>query len=457
MIIQIITIIISIVLYITAPQSYSSTHCFLSFFVFLYSAFKVLEYDFKNINIINFNLFYLFSFLFCTYIFPLVLMPMGETGYLYRSSVLGVNESSVNVCTALASVAISAYAFAYRKYVHVSVGRNSHNICISKLLNLFTILITIAIAFTTILFIGSNPDSVAMTESPFLHVIFYSLLAINLVTSCRSQSHPQARPFKFFINKCKVPIFCSMIIALLMLYIGDRGPIMSIGFIYLGSYSIFLKKIKLKFLVPLFITGVVCMFLIGALRSGDSSIRSGGVSGFSSSAKELVTSDNSTVLSFFSDFTNRYIELYSGYEYHEQNGNYYPLKIIPIMASPLPLFPNIISELIYGKPFLELSSVKAINSNIFQSRDGWFGTHQVIDVFMSWGIIGVLIIFYLQGYLFAKISSYHKVSVLCGILYIILLSKSVYLPRAVFFDLYRPIVWTYIFYILFVKKKINYE
>ena len=450
MIFQIIAIFISLILFITAPKAYSSTYCPLSFVIFLYSAYKILKFDFKNINVINFNLFYLFSFLFCTYIFPVVLMPIGETGYLYRTSVLGVNESSVNVCTALASFAISVYAFSYCTNVRSVQLGNQRSIKLSGSLNFILVLVTLAVSVSSILFIGANSDSVAMTESPFLFVIFYSLLAISLVNICKKK--PDTKQISFFLKKAKVPIACSCIIALIMLYMGDRGPILSIGLIFLGSVSIYLKKVKVKYLVPLFIAGVVGMFLIGALRSGDSSIRSGGVSAFSNSAKEVLSTGDGTVWEIFSDFTDRYIELYSGYEYHEKNGNYYPLKIFPIMASPVPLLPNILSDMIYDKPFLELSSVKAINSSLFQSRDGWFGTHQVIDVYMSWGILGVFIIFYLQGLIFAKITSRHKSSLLYGILYIVLLSKSLYLPRAVFFDLYRPIVWTYLLYIVLVKK-----
>lgn len=450
MIFQLIAIFISLILFVTAPQAYSSAYCYMSFVIFLYSTYKILKFDFKNINTINFNLFYLFSFLFCTYIFPVVLMPMGETGYLYSTSVLGVNESSVNVCTCLASFAISVYAFSYCTNIRRVEIRNQQSMKLSSSLDFILALVTLALSVSSILFINANSDSVAMTESPYLFVVFYSLLAICLVNICKKK--PDSHPIYFFIKNAKVLISCSCLIVLIMLYMGDRGPILSIGMIFLGSVSIYLKNIKVKYLVPLFIAGVVGMFLIGVLRSGDGSFRTGGVSGFSSSAKEVLSTGNGTVWEVFSDFTDRYIELYSGYEYHEKNGNYYPLKILPIIASPVPLLPNILSDVIYNKPFLELSSVKAINSSIFRSRDGWFGTHQVIDIYMSWGIVGVFIIFYLQGVIFAKISSRHKSSLLYGILYIVLLSKSLYLPRAVFFDLYRPIVWTYLLYIVFAKK-----
>lgn len=444
-------VICSAILCLLAPESYSYGFCWTCFLIFVAVAYKLIKNDIRHVNLVNFNLIYLFSFFFCTYAFPVFLLPMGETGYLYKSSVWGIEESAINICTALSTLAISVYACGYFKkfqFRETETVNLEYNII---LLDVLLVLVTVAFVISTIMFMRVNTDSIAMTDSPFLLVIYYCLLIVSLIFACRNKSYSNSLCGIFKNNK--LSIVTSFIIVLLMLFMGDRGPIISIGLIYLGVYSLYIRKIKMRTLLLLCLLGVFLISLIGMTRAGDSSLKTGGLSAFLSASKEITSGENQSIWLYFSDFTNRYIELYSGYYYKQHYGELYPAKIFSILVSPIPLLPNILSEMIYGKPFLDLSSVKAINGIVFTSRDGWFGTHCVMDIFMSWGVLGIILFSYIQGLVFGYVASKCKTTILFSVLYIMLISKALYLPRAVFYEWYRPFVWILVVYICVAKKE----
>lgn len=75
------------------------------------------------------------------------------------------------------------------------------------------------------------------------------------------------------------------IIVLLHMVVGDRGPILTIGLILIGSYAVCYKKIKTKNIFFLALAGFFILAFIGITRGGDSSIR---LSGFMGAIKILV-------------------------------------------------------------------------------------------------------------------------------------------------------------------------
>lgn len=441
--------IFSFILYYCAPSQYSFEFSVVCLVIFLINSYQLIRNDSKKIGVVNFNTIFLVSFFLCSYAFPVLLLPIGEIGYFYETTVTGLEEYTINKTTALNTFTISIYTIAYFSYRRKEIKEGTKISLTPKfyrVLRVLLIIVSIALIASIQLFSRSNKEAVSVTSNPFLYVLFYVLLTIFLV-SVFTQSKALNFPFITIVRKNLFVLGLIFIIVLLHMVVGDRGPILTIGLILIGSYAVCYKKIKTKNIFFLALVGFFILAFIGITRGGDSSIRLSGFMGAIKNTSNIVSGKSLWFL--FEDFTGRYMEINCGYKYTLDYGYLYPFKIIPIIFSPFPLIPSLLSHLFYGVPFADLSSVKVINETLFSDRDGWMGTHCVIDAYMSWGIIGVIIIYAIIGRVFAYISSNSKNNILLSSLYVILLSCSLYMPRAIFFEFYRPFSWVLIiFYIL---------
>ncbi len=442
---NVILLVISVGLFCFAPQNYSFIFCSLCLGVFLLGAYFVLHKDIHRMGLLNFNMLFLLSFFLCSYAFPVFMYPTGFTGIV---GVL-VDDTLINVCTAMCTVAGSCYFLGYdnKKIKFKQAVKTDYPS--KSFRNTAGILFYIFLVFISVVLVGfirtEHEVSIEVTATPFAFLLFEICLAILLVVN---SYYVGSKTFLKFYNINKVPLIASLIVILVFLFIGDRKPIIEIGIIIITSLSLFYKKIKSRYLLVLLFVAAALMAMIGLTRTSSSSIREGGLSSFVEANREVIGDESTTVWSFFSDLTERYEELYQGYEYVGSYGNQYPLRIIPLLLSPLPLAPNVASELIYDKPLFET----APGAIIGRFWDVHAGTHCVVDIYVPWGLLGVIILFLLFGRLISYITQYRDCNIYYKTIYIIVVSQAVFMPRGSLFDIYRPIVWA-VFIIYFSKKK----
>ena len=197
------------------------------------------------------------------------------------------------------------------------------------------------------------------------------------------------------------------------------------------------------------------MFAIRETRNTDASLSSGNAIAFFESADETVSS--ASAISFFSDLTGIHRELYFGYEYYEHYGFVEPMQWVIVTFYPIPLVPNIISQSLFGKTMDEIKPAVILNEYVEYTGHGHFGVHCVIDVFLRWGIIGVIVVFYLWGYIVASLTRSRSKNILGISLYVILLASAIRIPRAPILDMLRT--FSYVIILawvssLFTKKRI---
>lgn len=78
------------------------------------------------------------------------------------------------------------------------------------------------------------------------------------------------------------------------------------------------------------------------------------------------------------------------------------------------------------------------------------GTNSVIDIYMGFGCIGVIIAFFLLGKLIRKLeASDNNVPVLC--VYIVLMTSVIFFCRGSFFGVLRSVVWSWLICSLMLK------
>ena len=252
--------------------------------------------------------------------------------------------------------------------------------------------------------------------------------------------------FIFLLNN-KFLIFSIIVVTAVYTVIGDRGLIIQIALAVICAYSLLVRRIKFLTLISLFIIGVVFMYSIRLTRNTDSNISNSGISSVAQITSSAMKENNS-IFAPFSDLTERYEELFLGYDYVQKIGEYYySLKIIVLLFSPIPLLPSTASSLIYGVPTNVLSIGYAIGKNWDTSS----GSHCVIDCYAPWGLLGLFFVFFVFGSVVRRITDKFRLDYRYGVCYIILISQAIYLPRASLFDVYRPVFWA-LFLLYFISK-----
>lgn len=444
---NIILLLISLVLFFFAPQNYSFLFCVMCFIVFAIGAYYTLRKDSKRMGLLSFNLFFLLSFYLCSYAFPVFMYPAGFSGIIG----LMANESSINVCAAMCTVAISGYFVGYHYKFEKKCGvvlqefQPTYSARTSAYL-LFYFFLAIISGVLFVFLRTEHVVAIEVTDMPYAFILFEICLAILLIIN--SYFSNKKSYYKFY-SANRTPLIASCAIMFVFLIIGDRKPIMEIGLVVLTVLSLFYKGIKSRHLVIMIISAAVLMAMVGVTRtSSNSSLRDGGFSSFVKANEEVVKDESTTMWSYFSDLTERYEELYQGYEYVQTYKNQYPLRIFPLLFSPIPLAPNIVSYAIYNRPLSET----APGAIVGKFWDVHAGTHCVVDIYMPWGIAGVILCFLVFGYIISCVTRQFDVNIYAKVFYVILVSQSIFMPRGSLFDIYRPLVWAAII-IYFLRRK----
>lgn len=438
-------LLVSILLYLLAPWEYSNLFCTSISCVYLLECVLFLKNEIKDGNYLTINSLFLFSFFFVTYAFPAFLYD-SEAGLIHSFINKMVNYKYINKAVALSHLAINFYFvgfIVYRKIRHknkentLSEAYDKRKINWTSLNIAYSLFYILAITvFIKHLLYGSG---VAVTESPYAYDLYRMFFTVCLCLSTNSKLK-KINTLSQYVMSNKYYMITSGVFMIICLLIGERGPIIFIGLVIIATYLVFVRKISLFKLLVSVIIGVLLMFTIRENRGSQRN---------SSGALISVQS----IWDVFADLTGIYGEMTVGYEYVQLHGIKYPATIFILPFSPIPKAPSIFSELIYEKPYMEISSGKVIQK--YTSHiDSWNnGTHCVSDIYIHWGMIGVIITFFIYGIFISSIYSKSYKSVYYSIIYIVILANSLYLPRSSLFDIIRSIAYIYIFLEVFAPKR----
>lgn len=440
--IYVILIIISIFLYINSPYEINRAVLICSFLVFLTGMFLTCKKDFKNRIYLSFNNVFLVSFFLVTYCVPLfVLGTENEESMLFLRF---VDLKYATKATTLSTIAICFYFWG----IHLTHRRDStlkrkdQQKDISKFVHIayrFSLVMVIINVFMTIMKYGI--DTISLTENPFIYQIYEIVLVVSLLASIKGS---MVGTFKSYVRDNLFVLFTSLCLAVYFLYIGDRGFAISILFIHLAVYSFFYSKLRIKYVFALGIIGVIMMFVIRETRVSGAALKNSDLQTFSQASKDAMSSHS--FLYLFSDLYGVSQELYLGYEYKERYGLYFPEQIIIVPFMPIPMVPTIMSKFMFGKTPNEMSAGNVLNESLTTSTfTSFLGNHCVSDLYMRWGLFGVIVFFFLFGLVVSSIdkNKYNSLPIACC--YVLIVADAIYLPRSSILDIYRPIVFTLFF------------
>lgn len=435
-ILYIICAIISLLLYIYAPYRIDGIFQMVCLILFAVQSFTVLKEDISRDGLMSFNVLFLSSFFLVTYAFPLFMM---SDVLISREGVEGFIDFKVSCkCSALCTLAISIYFWAYKQHRRKTPDFSSFfkdSRINTTIIYLLYYIFSIGMLYETIDYIttigGINIDT------GLWGAFFRASFPLCLIYNCKTH---KIKSFYHFLGSNIYVLIPALILMTIYFVIGDRGFIITSGIVIVSVYSIMVKKIRSSYFIIGILAGVILMYTIRLTRSSDDSLASGNTSGFIKETEGVL--HDFDLLAIFSDLTDIHRELYIGYEYVEQNGFVEPGQIILVPFYPLPAVPSFLSDALFGKTIQDIHPGMVLNRYMSYSGYGHFGIHCVIDLFMRWGIWGVVAFFYLWGYVVSCFTKSRKHNCLGIAFYVILISSAVYVPRAPILDIIRVFVFS---------------
>ena len=443
---EILFIVISFCLFLFAPAGFGLPYCFCCAGLFVLMFVLVMRKEFKDKIYFSFNLLFWISMFCATFIVPLFVLPAG-----FRS----VLDDYANKCTAMTVFAMSLYYFGWCKAYGKKNGQLKEEkihiiipFAVVKILRIFTVLVSLLYVYQFVVFFRTSSIYDNDIGLGFTYTLIQSILCSALIVSAiyfRERSHGLAA----FASNNMIILICYAIIIITSVFIGDRTMPIYLSLCIMGSYIFYVKKMGLITQWGLIVVAAAVMVTIGKTRTTSDNFREGGLGSIASTTIQTVGSAETTV-DLFSDFMPATRALYACADWRASNNNrlFYPLKIIKTPFAPIPYLPTILSRLLFDKENDELSSA-SLTTRHFSDRvsqiNGGLGTHAVGDIYVSWGTIGIIIFFYLFGYLIGTSQRRIYDNVYWAVTYFALLCNALYIPRASILDNYRAIAFELFF------------
>lgn len=436
---SIILLIVSLLSYFFAPKTYSFDYCFWLHNLFIVSATMVFILDVRNEKV-GFNLLFSISFFFTNFVYPVYIYPVDPYYSLFS---FPFNEKVITKCTALAQVAYSMYTCGYlwRNKTENTSKRLNFDMAIGAK-QMSTITLLIIIYFLVFLSFGGldyfedryvRGEMSSNMKVQYLMLFFPSIIIFFASTIFLSKNRKHIVQTYIILS----------IIALILLSSGTR----TFPLIIFSTISIIYclrNKVSISLVIPGIIFGILLMSFIGNIRHD----------GILSSNMIVKESSELGALDYFEDLFINNRNLYVFYDFVEKYSCTYGLTMVSSLLAPIP-FAQTLFLIITGIPHYFLSSASL--STFLELGDPpsfGLGTNIVGDVYLAFGFIGILILFFALG----RFVIYARKRMLNGsyaylIVYLSLASDAIFMCRASFLDALKIILWTLLF--AWILKRTN--
>lgn len=431
------TCILALILYLFAPSTYEWGYCQMCHLLFLAIATYVYIKDYK-IEKLGFHLIFSISFYFTNFVYPIFVYPIDPEYVLFR---FFFDTSVITKSTALALFAYSLYAVGYMW----NYRKNSSNLQFPHRNNeISPSAAKILVCVTTLLFVcfllangleyykSQYQEGVNVDVNPFVRYIIVLLNPL-LVLTCLTGyyiTHERLRKL----------IFCIVVtLATIILFAGSRTLPLSL-YILIFLYYVRKKRLSIITISLLLCLGVVSMSLIGELRSEEIYDIA------------LVDTADKQWYDYAMDLIINNRNLYVLFEYVQSNGCLWGVSMLAPILSVLPLLQSSVMSFFSIPEYMMSSSQFTTYMEFGANPPIGLGTNVVGDVYLAFGLLGVMLLFPLLGH-FVSIMRKHALhgSLICGMVYYIMAADAIYLCRSYYFLSFKTIVWV-VFFVYIITR-----
>jgi hypothetical protein len=432
--------LIAILSYQVAPNEYSIEFCQTQ--VLIYVIFTSISISFNKAKFgtyFNAITIFLFVFFATTFLHSAFYVKVESLLPSFRYS---YNKNIVNTSIAIAQIGIASFLLGSTlvssrlKSISLEKLKVSNRYC-----TLYqNLVLVISVCWAIYVFFIFFRTSTYVIIYPKLTLLLLSIIAFSWIISILYYKKNYPTSLRSFISYNKINIIGTIIYIIPFLYLGSRTNVSIILMIILSLCNKYIFRLKTSIIILFF---VISFFLMGIVSAG----RISKVNTKNSDVFEVITASYSSVLSneniflyIIQDYVVNSKNLYDAVNLADKDEYLYGMTYVPFLFSFIPFLPTlIISQAGFSREDLDTSHIM---TNINNSTYG-LGTHLIGDIYLNGGIILVIALMGLLGFLFVK-SEYQQ-----G-LYSIVLSCSLYgfvlmLPRI------SPFAWIELFYMLVIQ------
>ncbi|MBQ3176010.1 MAG: oligosaccharide repeat unit polymerase [Bacteroidales bacterium] len=426
---HIISVIIALVLYYESPNDYSYSYCFLLHNLFLLYVVYLQIRD-KGKEVIGYNTLFTISYYFTNFVYPIFIYPIDPEFSLFK---FDFNHDVITKATALALVAYTCYGLGYSrvKNLYTSKFKLTQNASIfpSKVSNNWRKLIVVA--FIIFYLFGGfdmfeHTYQVSVSKAGLIprlmNIILFPLTIFSTIFILYDKSYVRQNKWYFVFG----------IVSLALMTTGTRTlPLMLMSVVFYIFCNT--RKISRVSIFVILLMGVFLMSFVGQVRS----------SGILD-AREFNIFEQSSVgyIEKMADLIINNRNLYVFYDYVQEHGINYGLTMLSTILSPIPFLQSVFVR-ITGIPDVLLNSATFSTFLTLGSRPSLgLGTNLVGDVYLSFGLLGVVVLFYFLGYFVNNIrQKAYAGSLYSTIAYFVMIADCIYSCRSAYLGNLRILVW----------------
>lgn len=424
----------SVGLFVFSPRHYVYDFNLFCMLQYLLSTFLFFRAK-KKKNYFDFDTIFLFAFFFVMFFYPVFIYPNDPTKYFAFQ--YEFNENVISRSTALSLLGIQSYflgSISYRK----SLNENKKSVDVKSDTNI--ILLSIISVLTFILYIlsggyaklkgeYSGEEAEASGAAAYLYVFFpvFLLCAISFQFNKLLALNNKNLKLK---NINKILIICFSLIFIMLIMAGSRTIPLQLLLLCGGVYTLFYKQIGFFKFFPLVVAGVLAMFAVNVMRGGAE-----GINDLADIVMDLIICNRNTYLSV---------------DYVDIHGVTYGKSMLsPVLAS-IPFLQNIVFSIFSINPSDAGSAVFFTKLTLGENSSLGLGTNIIADLYLAFGIYGVIFFMFLLGRGISKFIFQSSTSIYALIIYSVMMSYSVFIVRAEFFYFSRYLLWS-VFTCFFIK------
>ena len=422
--------IASIFLFLVAPNSYDYYYNLLLGIVLVCSLLSYFLYK-QKVNYFDFDTLFLISYSIAFFIYTIFLYPINPQYFVLFN--FAFNESTITRATALSLLGANFYMMG-----NVFYQDKVYKVVYYKVLPVRIFVIFLYISFSLFLLFGGftfyenlyagNQVSRADTIFGYFDVLVRVFVLLSVVSQFYKM-HIQQKGFSWKRVDMLLVTFLVLYV-LFFLSIGKRGGVIAFFLATLAIYTYYYKPIKLLAFFKLFLCGVLLMSLVGIYRSNENFTEMDFVDLF----MDLIVNNRNTFVAI---------------DYVDNHGITYGISMLGNIFRIIPMLSG------YLHPLLGLSVYETTSSLLITKEalgEGSFlglGTSIIADLYLAFGVCGVMIFMGLLGYFVHYLENKMKYNYIYStIIYVTLMSYSVTLVRAEYFYSLNQIVISIFMFVL---------
>ena len=440
--------------YILAPIEYSWTFNCVILIAFALNFIIVAKRP--NYHLLSYTTLFFVVFFFINFVYPIFIYPYDPTFILqFRYS---FSPDYINRGTALCFCAFSFFLSGY-----VTKGRGHINGKYRYTLKagtyrLFVVLSYLILVYNLYLIIPQLGLIYGEASVPFQTGSLFVMIECTLsLIKCHINREKIKDNLKEYVHSLWPHLLASITFCVASLMLGSREYVLVLALLYLFLYTKYVRPMAFYKLCIILIVGMTGLYYISQIRNMTSDKALTEENDLFAN-KPWQSNKVSGVWNLASDLIINNRNVYVGMQYVDDPRHGYTLGMnyIPNIFSPVPFLPSLASWVLFNKPAVECTSQQILTNYTrddlgHKELDYELGSNCVIDIYMGFGAIGVILIFAFLGY-FIKVLELSENDLPKMCIYLILFTTVVFFCRSSFFGPLRNVVWSYAICLIMLRR-----